>query len=625
MASFTQRVATAWRALVERASSRMPSLRGTRTSAGVHVTPEQSLQVMAVLTSVRLVAEAIATLPVSVVVRRGRDRVAPSPKYRSLVKLLTVQANAVQDAAEFWRVVVTWLLIRGNAYVFVQRNGAGEVTALWPVPPTDVTVLRTPTGQLAYRLNHDGKETWLPVDKGYVATDQEILHYRWFGTGPEALSPIGVARQQVGISVAATSYIGGFFERDATPETVLTTANNLTDKQWERLVAQMEDRHQGFENSHQLAVFEGGAKLERVSLSPADAQFLAIYKLTEGKIASMYGVPPHKIGDLERATFSNIEHLSIEFVQDALLPPITRLEKVTQRLFDDEEMRLKFDPKGRMRGDTAAQTAAYAAGRQWGFYSANDIRAMEDEPPIENGDIYLEPVNMIPAGTAPVQRDGLPPVAIAQLQPTQYRALEQTRRAAADDAPAWATRVETTLAEFVRDQRDQLDSSPSDEERATWDDLLADQLAPVLSGVVAEFGTRQAETRGDVFISAQTTNWVAAVAASEARGFNTSTFRALGAEEASAVRVFDEVLAGIPAWARRITNRSGAFGRHEGAVQTGATAKRWRYGGDDLHESMHGETVAIDEPFSNGTMWPGDLRAGAANAAGCTCGETFDY
>ncbi len=625
MASFTQRVATAWRALVERASGRMPSLRGTRTAAGVNVTPEQSLQVMAVLTSVRLVAEAIATLPVSVVVRRGRDRVAPSPRYRTLVKLLTVQANAVQDAAEFWRVVVTWLLIRGNAYVFVQRNGAGEVTALWPVPPTDVTVLRTPTGQLAYRLNHDGKETWLPVEKGYVATDQEILHYRWFGTGPEALSPIGVARQQVGISVAATSYIGGFFERDATPETVLTTAANLSDKQWERLVAQMEDRHQGFENSHQIAVFEGGAKLERVSLSPADAQFLAIYKLTEGKIASMYGVPPHKIGDLERATFSNIEHLSIEFVQDALLPPITRLEKVTQRLFDDEEMRLKFDPKGRMRGDTAAQTAAYAAGRQWGFYSANDIRAMEDEPPIENGDIYLEPVNMIPAGTAPVQRDGLPPVAIAQLQPTQYRALEQTRRAAADDAPAWTTRVETTLAEFVRDQRDQLDASPSDEERATWDDLLAEQLVPVLSGVVTEFGTRQAETRGDVFVAAQTVNWVTAVAASEARAFNTSTFRALGADEASAVRVFDDVLAGIPGWAARITNRSGAFGRHEGAVQTGATAKRWRYGDDDQHESMHGETVAIDEPFSNGTMWPGDLRAGAANAAGCTCGETFDY
>jgi HK97 family phage portal protein len=403
---FSNRVANAWRALVERSQSRMPTLTGSKTSAGVHVTPEQSLQVMAVLTSVRLVAEAVASLPISVVVKRGRDRVEPDRNYNDLVRLLTLQPNPIMDAPEFWRTVVTWLMIRGNAYVFVERNAAGKVTALWTVPPTEVDALRVrSTGRMSYRLTHDGKETWLPVPSGYVATEAEILHYRWFGTGPVGLSPIGVARQQVGISVAATSYIGGFFERDATPETVLTTAGNLTDKQWERLVAQMEDRHEGFSKSHRLAVFEGGAKLERVSLSPADAQFLAIYKLTEGKIASMYGVPPHKIGDMDHATFSNIEHLGIEFVQDALLPPITRLESVTRRLFDDDNMRLKFDPNGRMRGDTAARTAAYAAGRQWGYYSANDVLAMEDKPPIANGDIYLEPVNMVPAGTLPVQRD----------------------------------------------------------------------------------------------------------------------------------------------------------------------------------------------------------------------------
>ncbi len=438
MASFTDRISRAWRgvvrgvrAMTRRAQSRMPALRGQRTSAGVYVTPEQSLQVMAVLTSVRLVAEAIASLPVSVIIRRGRDRLAPPAKDEQLVRLLTVAPNPVVDASEFWRIVVTWMLIRGNAYVFVQRNGAGQVTALWPVPPTDVEVLRTQTGELAYRLQHDGVETWLPVEKGYVASHQEILHYRWFGTGPEGLSPIGVAREQVGISVAAVGYVGGFFQRDATPETVLTTQGNLTDKQWSRLVEQMEDRHRGFENSHQIAVFEGGAKLERVSLSPADAQFLAIYKLAEGKIASMYGVPPHKIGDLERATFSNIEHLGIEFVQDALLPPITRLEKVTQRLFTDPEMRLRFDPKGRMRGDTAAQTASYAAGRQWGYLSANDVRAYEDEPPIPNGDTYLEPTNMVPAGSLPIQRTDAPPAMIAPIDPDGVRAVPPIEQPAA--------------------------------------------------------------------------------------------------------------------------------------------------------------------------------------------------
>lgn len=623
MGNVTDRIRSAWRALTTR-SKRMQPLSGGRTSAGVYVTPEQSLQVMAVLTSVRLVAEAIASLPVSVIIRRGRDRVAPGARYAKLVHLLTVQPNPVMDAAEFWRTVVTWMLIRGNAYVFVHRNAAGQVIALWPVPPTDVTVRRTEDGNLAYKLNHDGLVTWLPVERGYIATDHEILHYRWFGTGPEALSPIGVARQQVGISVAATAYIGGFFERDATPETVLTTTGNLSDAQWNRLVEQMEDRHKGFDNSHQLAVFEGGAKLERVSLSPADAQFLAIYKLTEGKIASMYGVPPHKIGDLDHATFSNIEHLGIEFVQDALLPPITRLEKVTARLFDDDEMRLRFDPKGRMRGDTAAQTASYAAGRQWGYYSANDIRAMEDEPPIANGDTYLEPTNMVPAGAQTVQRDGSTPVQIAQLQPTEFRALPPARRSAAVEATAWVTRAEQTLADFVRDMRDQIDAAPADDERAVWDQLLAEILGPVIAGVVSEFGSRQAAARGDVFLATRTDNWVAAVAESEAQAFNTAAFRLLEPGAASAARAFDMVLDTVSAWAVRVTNRAGSFGRFEGASQTGAVAKRWR-SDHDHHAELHGETVRIDKPFSNGAMWPCDLAAGADEAAGCTCDLDFDY
>ncbi|WP_102191506.1 phage portal protein [Microbacterium aurantiacum] len=627
MGKFTDRVKSAWRTLVTRSQSRLPSLRGSRTSAGVLVTPEQSLQVMAVLTSVRLVAEAISGLPISVVVRRGRDRVPPSPKYKTLVYLLTVQPNPVMDAAEFWRIIVTWLLIRGNSYVYIHRNGAGEVIALWPVPPTDVKVLRTETGELSYRLSHDGKETWLPVEAGYVATHLEILHYRWFGTGPEALSPIGVARQQVGISVAATAYVGGFFERDATPETVLTTSGNLSDTQWNRLVDQMEDRHQGFENSHQIAVFEGGAKLERVSLSPADAQFLQIYKLAEGKIASMYGVPPHKIGDLEHATFSNIEHLGIEFVQDALLPPITRLQSVTQRLFDDPEMRLKFDPKGRMRGDTAAQAAAYATGRQWGYYSANDIRAFEDQPPIDNGDTYLEPTNMVPAGALPLQRDGLPPVHIAQLQPTAFRAIAPARRTASDDAPAWVTKLGEALATFVFEQRTAIIGEPyTESDRAVWDELLAEKIAPIIGATVTDIGAREAATRGEVFMPATVETWIAAAALHHAREFNGVTFAGLLAIEPDDVEVFDifrDAAARAAGAARRIVDIVGSFARFEGASQAGAAEKRWVDHGDQ-HESMRGEVVAIGEPFSNGVMWPRDV-AGGNETHGCTCVLEFEY
>lgn len=571
MGKFTDRIRRAWQGLVLRSQARLPGLRGSKTHAGVLVTPEQSLQVMAVLTSVRLVAEAIAALPRSVVIRRGRARVEPPAKYARLIYLLTVQPNPIFDAAEFWRTVVTWMLVRGNSYVFVHRNAAGEVLSLWTVPPTCVDVRRTPEGNLAYELSHDGKETWLPVPPGYIALDFEILHYRWFGTGPEALSPIGVARQQVGISAAATSYIGGFFERDATPETVLTTTGNLTDKQWNRLVEQMEDRHQGFENSHQIAVFEGGAKLERVSLSPADAQFLSIYKLTEGKIAAMYGVPAHKIGDLEHATFSNIEHLAIEFVQDALLPPITRLESVTQRLFDDPEMRIKFDPKGRMRGDTAAQTANYAAGRQWGYYSVNDVRAFEDEPPIDNGDTYLEPTNMVPAGSLTIQRGGdLPPLQVPQMQPVGFRALAATaEHRAVDVVAAWATRVEVVILEFVDEQRTEIVGEPlADGDTAVWDELLAEQLVPLAAGMVVEMAAAAGKPLADL-----PAGWAAGVAMLHARTFNEATFRDLaGVGEPDDMEIFD------------VFDRTRARARVAARLLVGDVAEYARYAATTIQE-----------------------------------------
>ncbi|EYT56033.1 hypothetical protein H490_0103940 [Leucobacter sp. UCD-THU] len=645
------RVQNAWRALTAGASTRskrrMPSLTGARTLAGVTITPELALQVNAVYSAVRLVAEAIACLPVSVVEKAGRSRRSPRGQDAETARLLTVRPNSVMDAGEFWRLLTAWMLIRGNAYVYVQRDGNGRIQALWPVPPTMVKPMRTPLGMLAYKLSHDQKECWLPVEPGHTATHLEVLHYRWFGLGVEGLSPLTVARQSIGISHAATAYVGGFFERDATPETVVTTAGNLSDAQYNRLLDQLEDRHQGYDRSHNLALFEGGAKLERVSLSPADAAFLDIYKLTRTDIAAIYGVPPHKIGDLEHATFSNIEHQSIEFVQDGLLPPIRRLELVTAQLFEGENVQVKFETKGRLRGDTATQSQAYATGRQWGYLSANDIRALEDEEPIDGGDVYLEPINMLPAGSTTVQRAGLPPAQIPALAPTAYRELQhRSDPNPAAEAPSWVTRLDNTLARYLEELRTDVTSALAAERSVrsvanldgdTWDALLAEELQPIFAGIVAEFGRRAAEAAGGSFADAKTVNWVLAAAARQARNFNLSIFQTLeqvladlGDQlPADAINeVFDTQLARNALVAAGIVNAIGGFGRWEGAQQTGARMKTWVVNSSNprpSHAAMARETVPMDQPFSNGCMWPCDPSGGADEVAGCTCTATYEY
>lgn len=378
-----------------RGRRRMPSLSGTDTASSVSVTPEKALQVAAVYASVRVLSETVAAMPAGLFKKTPGYR-TKLPEHK-LAGLLLEYPNPQIDSGEYWRTIMGWQLLRGNGFAFVERDGAGAPKALWPISPSSVKVKRGSEGALVYELTPDEDSEYVPVKKGYLAQQQEMLHYRGFGLGIEGLSPIGMARQQIGLNFASTSYVGGFFARDASPGGIVSVPGALTDEQFTRMEQQWESLHKGFDNAHKLAVMEAGAKWEKTTLSPADAQFMEIYKLTRQDIAGIYGVPPHMIGDLERATFSNIEQQSLDFVIHSLVPWLTRLEKVTNRLFDqksDAGAYLKFNTGGLLRGDSAARGAFYAQGRQWGYLSANDIRRREDEDPIEGGDVYLTPLNM---------------------------------------------------------------------------------------------------------------------------------------------------------------------------------------------------------------------------------------
>ena len=227
----------------ERARKSMPPLLGTRTAADVTVTPERALQVSAVYSCVRLLAETGSMLPVGLYQRSGgvRTRLEDHP----VAPLLTYQANPGLPAGEFWAQMLGWMLMRGNALAYVERSAGGMPVGLWPVAWTSVEVRRQKdTGEIVYKLALEDDE-WAPIrEADGLVRAENVAHFRSFGVGgAEGLSPIGVARQSVGTSFAATSYIGGFFARDASPGGIVSVPGALNDAQYERLTRQWRDLH----------------------------------------------------------------------------------------------------------------------------------------------------------------------------------------------------------------------------------------------------------------------------------------------------------------------------------------------------------------------------------------------
>ncbi|GGV86744.1 hypothetical protein GCM10010294_67750 [Streptomyces griseoloalbus] len=629
----------------ERSRKSMPRLDGRSTSAGVSVTPERALQVAAVFSSVRLLAETGSMLPTGVFQKSGQTRL-PAMEH-PLAPLLTYQANPHLAAGEFWAQVLGWMLVRGNGGVYIERNNGGRPVGLWPVAWTSVEQRRIKdTGELVWKITLDDDE-WAPIrEPDGLVRSENFLHFRSFGVGgAEGLSPIGMARQSVGTGYAANAYIGSFFARDASPGGIVSVPGTLKDAQYERLTRQWKDLHEGFDKAHQLAVMEAGAKWEKTTLSPADAQFLEVYKLTRAEIAGIFGVPPHMIGDVERSTSwgSGIEQQSLGYVIYSLLPWLTRLERTTNRLFGDPSVYLKFNPEGLLRGDTAQRYTGYTQARQWGWMSVNEIRAKEELAPIEGGDDYLQPLNMVPSGSAepPAQRS---------LPGRQARAGDSAETPAAEDLPSWITRHFEAISAFFAEQGERVLAALGVTPDASAEDLidlaadneeLTELLFQLARGLAAEVGAATAATLGGAFAVEETTALLAAGAASTAANVNATTveqlrstiaLKAAPAEVQKAARdMFDrmtETRAKVLAQAR--VSQTTNFASHEGAKQAGARTKTWRVWDANprkSHQRADGQTVEIREDFTIGKRkgrWPHDHRLGVDEIAGCTCRLQFN-
>lgn len=371
-------------------------LKGTDSAAGIPVTDETAMRIAAVNACVRVIAETVASLPLNVYQRtdeRSRIRAIRHPLYR----LLHDQPNSWQTSFEFRELLQNHLCLRGRAYAYKLRVG-GDISELIPLNPDLVTVEQTPDYRLVYTVNRS--------DSGrgpLVLKQEDVLHLRGLSSdGVDGRNVIADARETFGTALAMQAYAGRFFRNDATPSVVLSHPGKLSKEAADRLEESWNASHSGPANARRTAVIEEGMKVEKLSVAPEDAQFLESRKYTRSEIAGLFRVPPHMIGDLERSTFSNIEHQAIDFVTHCIRPWLVRWEQAMHRdLFIAPILYFpEFNVDALLRGDTASRYQAYAVGRQWGWLSANDIRDRENMNPIEGGDTYLTPANMLPATTS---------------------------------------------------------------------------------------------------------------------------------------------------------------------------------------------------------------------------------
>ena len=375
------------------------------SSSGKVVTERSAMQMTAVYACVRILSEAIAGLPLHMYRYKddgGKEKALDHPLYL----LLHDEPNPEMSSFVFRETLMTHLLLWGNAYAQIIRNGKGEVVALYPLMPNKMTVSRDETGQLYYTYQKSQEE--LPKDNTYTVTlhPSDVLHIPGLGfDGLVGYSPIAMAKNAIGLAIATEEYGSKFFANGAAPSGVLEHPGTIKDPQ--RVRESWMSQFGGSVNSNKIAVLEEGLKYTPISISPEQAQFLETRKFQINEIARIFRVPPHMVGDLEKSSFSNIEQQSLEFVKYTLDPWVVRWEQSIQRtLLTPEEKKtyfVKFNVEGLLRGDYQSRMSGYATARQNGWMSANDIRELEnlDRIPAEDGgDLYLVNGNMLPLNKA---------------------------------------------------------------------------------------------------------------------------------------------------------------------------------------------------------------------------------
>jgi len=380
------------------AGAHVLQLGGGRSYTGISITTDKAMRYSAFWSAVRILSEDQAKLPLGVheLLPDGSNRPAPQ---HPLERVIRYQANPQMSAFTMRETGMAHDLTWGNAYSLIARDGMGVIRELWPVATERMEVERHAEGERVYTYTRQNG-TREELDASQVF---HVPGLSWDGV--KGYSVIRQARETIGLGLAAEEHGARFFGEGATTNFVLSTGGKLSDDALKHLSAQVKEQKVGLTNAWKPWILEEGLKPEIVSMPNDDAQWLETRKHQVTDIARWFRIPPHKLADLERATFSNIEHQGLEYVTDALMGWLTRWEQaIGMQLLGADWIGLggrfyvKFNVNALLRGDFKTRMEGYAIGSQWGFVSANQVAKLEDWAPIPGGDALLRPLTHIATG-----------------------------------------------------------------------------------------------------------------------------------------------------------------------------------------------------------------------------------
>ena len=347
---------------------------------------DKALTLTAVWCAIRLLAESVSSLPISVYTKQANGDKLEDTK-SPIYKLVKFKPNYYQNKITFFEFIMLSICTEGNSYVQIVRNNSGTPVQLICLDPSSVTVV----------VNNN--ELFYQVDGGSVLDSSDMLHFKTItDDGVTGLSPIDQCAKALNWGVSLEEFGSTFFSNGAKPSSILQTDRALSDTALQRLKTSFNNNYSKLKNSNSTIVLEEGLTFKPISISPEQAQFLSSRQFSIEEVARIFNCPPHMLKDLSKSSFNNIEMQSQEFVTYTLMPYITRIEQeMNLKLFRTNELGktfVEFNVNGLLRGDVKSRTEAYKTGITNGYMSINEVRQKENLNSIDGGDKHFMQLNM---------------------------------------------------------------------------------------------------------------------------------------------------------------------------------------------------------------------------------------